>query len=742
MRILLVEDNPGDVRLMQEYLLGDRAAADGFQLVHEDRLARGLERLAEADCDAVLLDLSLPDSQGIETLVRARAAAPGIPIVVLTSLDDESLGMQLIQNGAEDYLVKGEVTAPLLKRSLRYSAERQRMKRVLRENTNLLQSVLDGVADGVVMADEQGRFQVWNAAAERIVGLGPADVPVPRWSEHYALFLQDRTTLYPPERLPLVRAMRGESVADEVLFLRSRDRPEGIWLSVNAEPLRDETGRLKGGVAAFRDITAQKQAEEALRASEARFRAIMDNSPALIFLKDTQGRYLEVNRRFEQVFQVTNRSVAGKTDDELFPPAQAASYRANDRQVWAIGAPMEFEETAVHDDGVHTSLVVKFPLKNADGRCDALCGFATDITDRKRVEAERQRLVNDRLLLLESTGEGIYGLDLQGRCTFMNRAAARMLGYEPEDLLGQCMHESIHHSRPDGSRYPIEECRIYQSFRSGQGCQVDDEVLWRQDGTAFPVQYSAFPMMERDMIVGAVVTFTDITERKRSEEHLQRTLSELRTLSQRLDVVQEEERTRIARELHDELGVRLTCLKLDLARLQSLMGGSLFPREQMEEKVRAMMADVDATIASVQRLVVELRPGILDDLGLVAAIEWQCQDFERRSGTRCVCKAPQEQIHLDRSHATAAFRICQEALTNVARHAKATAVRVSIEQVNGELWLDIQDDGRGIRTEQLRDSASLGLLGMRERARGLGGRLEIAARPGKGTTVTLRLPLT
>ena len=271
---------------------------------------------------------------------------------------------------------------------------------------------------------------------------------------------------------------------------------------------------------------------------------------------------------------------------------------------------------------------------------------------------------------------------------------------------------------------------------------MDDEVLWRKDGTAFPVDYSSSPVMEQDAIVGAVVTFTDITERKRSEEQLQRTLGELRTLSRRLDVVREEERTRIARELHDELGVRLTCLKLDLARLQSLMGGSLFPREKMEEKVRSMTAEVDSTIASVQRLVVELRPGILDDLGLVAAIEWQCQDFEQRSGTRCICKASKEEIDLDRAHATAAFRICQEALTNVARHAKATSVRVLIEQVNGELLLEIQDDGQGIGTEQLTDSASLGLLGMRERARGLGGRLEIAARPGKGTTVTLRLPLT
>jgi signal transduction histidine kinase len=254
------------------------------------------------------------------------------------------------------------------------------------------------------------------------------------------------------------------------------------------------------------------------------------------------------------------------------------------------------------------------------------------------------------------------------------------------------------------------------------------------------VQYSSFPIVEGETILGAVVTFIDITQRRRSEGRLQRTLSELRTLSRRLDVIREEERTRIARELHDELGVRLTCLKLDLARLQSLMGESLFPREKMEEKVRSMTAEVDSTIVSIQRLVAELRPGILDDLGLVAAIEWQCQDFERRSGTRCFCEAPQEVIRLDRSHATAAFRICQEALTNIARHAEATCVGVLVEQVNGELLLEIQDDGRGIPADKLADSASLGLLGMRERARSLGGQVEIAGSPGQGTTVTLRLP--
>lgn len=607
MRLLLIEDNPGDVRLLQEYLLRDRSGQEQFQLVHADRLARGLERLAEAGFDAVLLDLSLPDSQGPDTVIRARAAAQGIPIVVMTSIDDDALGVQLLQAGAQDYLVKGEVTGSLLRRSLRYAVER-------------------------------------------------------------------------------------------------------------------------------------KRAEKALSESESRFRAILDYSPGLVFLKDLEGRYLHVNRQYERTFHMNCRDIVGKSDDDLFPPQQAAQFRANDRKVLEAGVPLEFEEVATHDDGPHTSIVFKFLLRKEDGHPYALCGITTDITDRKRAEVERQRLVKDRLLLLESTGEGIYGVDLEKRFTFMNKAAARMLGYRMDEVLGKNTHSLVHHSRPNGSPYPMEECRIFQCLRSGQGCQVDDEMLWRQDGTGFPVEYTAFPIVEGDAIVGAVVTFTDITERKRAEEELQRTLAQLRTLSQRLDVVREDERTRIARELHDELGVRLTCLKLDLARLQSLSGGSL-PRAKMEEKVRSMMADVDSTIASVQRLVVELRPGILDDLGLVAAIEWQCQDFERRSGTRCVCKASKEAVHLERSHATAAFRICQEALTNVARHAKATSVLVRVEQANGELLVEVQDDGQGITAEQLTDSASLGLLGMRERARGLGGRLEIAARPdGKGTTVTLRLP--
>ncbi len=604
MRILLVEDNPGDVRMLREHLA--EAGAGRFELTHVDRLSTGLERLADTSFDAVALDLSLPDSQGPATLARMHAAAKGVPIVVLTGIEDEALGVQLVKAGAQDYLVKGRVTGPLLTRALRYAIERKAMEEALRRAEEKYRSIFDNAVEGVFQSTPSGRYLSVNPALARMYGYESPDALMRSVTD-----IEHEIYVDPNCRTELRRLLERRGIVRGFEYEVFRRDGSTIWISESVRAVRDAHGAVLYYEGTIEDITERKQAGEALRESEERFRAIMENSSAMIFLKDPEGRYLLVNRKFEESFHVANRDLVGKTDQDIFPPEQAAAFRANDRKVFEAGRPFEFEEVALHDDGSHTSIVVKFPLLNAQGQCYALCGITTDITDRKR-----------------------------------------------------------------------------------------------------------------------------------SEERLQRTLGELRTLSQRLDVVREEERTRIARELHDELGVRLTCLKLDLARLQSLMGGPLFLREKMEEKMRFMTAEVDSTIASVQRLVAELRPGILDDLGLVAAIEWQCQDFERRSGMRCVCEASQEEVPLDRSHATAAFRICQEALTNVVRHAEAISIRVLVEQVNGELRLEIQDDGKGITAEQLADSASLGLLGMRERARGLGGRLEIAPGRDKGTTVTLRLPLT
>jgi PAS domain S-box-containing protein len=993
MRILLVEDNPGDIRLLQEYLLKDCSTAGGFQIVHADRLEKGLKHVAEGGFDAVLLDLSLPDSHGTDTVVRMHAAAKGIPIVVLTSIEDEALGMQLIQAGAQDYLVKGQVTGHLLLRSLRYAVERNRTEAALRDSEERFRNVVEGARDVIFTLSKEGAITSLNQAFEKItqwtrkswIGrpfgelLHPEDLPlamdifrhivetgesltcvlrirsndrdyvvgefvgVPHiqngqpcgvlgiarditerkrvedvlerlrhryvlllTSAHdgiYGIDLQGNAMFVNPAAARMLGFSTEELVGRRMHDIVHHTKPDGGAYSVEECPIyrtiRDgavqhvasdvfwrkdgtsfpveysstpiiERGEMVGAVVMFRDISERQRAERALRESEARLRAILDHSPSLVFLKDPEGHYLHVNRQFERAFHLSREAIAGKTDKEIFPAEQAAAFRANDLEVLQAGVPLEFEEVAMHDDGPHTSIVSKFPLYDGSGKLYATCGITIDITERKRADAERQKLVKDRLLLLESTSEGIYGIDPEGRCTFINTAAAKMLGYQPDEVVGKNMHDLIHHRRSDGAPYHEKECPILGAFRSGRGSHGDGEVFWRKDTTGFPISYSSSPILEEGVIKGAVVAFTDIsqqkqaeeairqaeeryrhifenavegifrttldgkyqvvnpalarlhgfgspremmktvtdiarqiyvepgrreefirrmhhegevigfesqvrrkdggviwvsenvravrdssgaivgyegtveniTQRKEAEEQLQQSLDRLRMLSGRLEVVREEERARIARELHDELGVWLTCLKIDLSRVNALVGegeGSKL-RRKVSDKIRGMIEQTDGTIAAVQRIVSELRPAVLDDLGLVAAIEWQSQNFQRLTGIACTCTASPEDIEVEPERATTVFRICQEALTNVARHACATAVRVSLEERAGSLVLSVSDNGTGIPDHKIVDPQSFGLLGMRERAALLGGEVSITRSPEKGTTITMRLP--
>jgi signal transduction histidine kinase len=206
--------------------------------------------------------------------------------------------------------------------------------------------------------------------------------------------------------------------------------------------------------------------------------------------------------------------------------------------------------------------------------------------------------------------------------------------------------------------------------------------------------------------------------------------------------VREEERTGIAREIHDTLGQALTALKMDIAWIARRVSGSTSAApEAILDKLQAMSRGADEVIDTVRRISAELRPGVLDDLGILAAIEWQGQQFEERTGAHCVIRSNLGGEHLDREISTAVFRIFQEALTNVARHAEATHVDVRLDRDGSCLRLEVQDDGKGIPPEAVHRATSLGLLGIRERARRLGGSASILPAEGKGTLLSLTLPL-
>ena len=364
----------------------------------------------------------------------------------------------------------------------------------------------------------------------------------------------------------------------------------------------------------------------------------------------------------------------------------------------------------------------------------------------------------DRLtLLLESTGEGIFGIDMAGRCTFVNRAAAQMLGWSTEMVLGCNMHELIHHSHADGRHYPECDCPIFNAFRRGLPCRIDDEVLWRADGSRFPAEYSSYPVIENGQVQGAVVTFVDITERKLAEELLKKTNDELesrvaertrqlRDLANHLEAVRESERKRIAREIHDELGSLLVALKMDTHWLGKRVAAAGDSAPALVAKCQGMGRLIDTAVDNVGRIITDLRPSILDHQGLWAALEWQAQEFIESSELDATL-----QVHVaagvpppEGGLAIAVFRIFQEMLSNVARHARAKSLQMHIvvdDPPDPVLYIDVRDDGVGAAPAALADPHSFGVIGMRERAGHFGGRVTIDSAPGQGTRVRLVMPL-
>ncbi len=506
-----------------------------------------------------------------------------------------------------------------------------------------------------------------------------------------------------------------------------------------------QQGRVVGVLGIIRDVTERRRIEDALRVSEERLRSIVQSTTDAIVLVNALSKVAFWNKGAEETFGYAAEDMIGLPVNVII---QAQHHEQLDRHVQRVrllDGPLLVSKTlelvGVRKGG--GTFPLELSVTSWKGKSDQFFTMIMrDISERRSAEEQLDRLHHHNQVVLNSAGEGIYGVDRDGRLTFVNPAAAKMFGWDAQSLIGQSIHPLVH--QHDDVSSPLAEpcCPILETITKGELREQADSTFWRKDGASFPVEYVSTPIQERGETVGAVVVFKDTTERKRAEAQLQDSLRRLRKLSGRMERIREEERGRIARELHDELGVGLTCLKIDLSRLGGLIGERLKPvnHGKVDEKIRGMKEQVDSTITSVQRIVAELRPGVLDDLGLVAAIEWQCRDFQRRTGITCHCTVSHEDLRVDPEHATAVFRICQEALTNVTRHAQATEVQVRLEDQGAGLLLLVSDNGQGIPHERLADAKSFGLLGMRERAALLGGDVQIKTREGEGTTILLHLP--
>jgi PAS domain S-box-containing protein len=320
------------------------------------------------------------------------------------------------------------------------------------------------------------------------------------------------------------------STDDEELAIRAVHEGAQDYLSKGL--IQGPAGRLLL-TRAIRYAVERRHAQETLAEERRLLRNLIDSFPDHIYVKDAESRFLMVNKVTARFFGKENpEEVVGKSDFDFFPHGLAMQFRTEEQAVFRSAESLVNREAAVTDSKGRARwvLTTKVQLRDNHGRVVALLGVNRDITEIKEAEMERTRLAGNLRLMLESTAVGFFGMDRAGRCTFVNKAGARMLGYEPMELEGKNIHQTIHHKRSDNTPYPTEECPMTKAIRTGEGADVDTEVLWRRDGTAFPAEYTAFPVKESGEIQGAVVTFLDTTQRRAAEMALDSERNLLRAL--------------------------------------------------------------------------------------------------------------------------------------------------------------------------------------------------------------------
>jgi PAS domain S-box-containing protein len=492
-------------------------------------------------------------------------------------------------------------------------------------------------------------------------------------------------------------------------------------------------------------MRARKQIERATAPPQGdvlRFQRLVDNGQDLFY------RY-RVNPLCFEYLSTAARAITGREPQEFYDhPELGLSIVHPEDRVLVAGAfaaaagadASKLRRTLllrwIHRDGrVVWAEHQRVPVFDQHGQWIAVEGVARDVTDR--VEASRRLADSESLLrlLAENARDMIYRLALVPHgLQYVSPAAMRLTGRTPEEFLAD----------PESAWSAVhpEDRQKARAMRTHPEAWVDPVVLrWvHPDGAIVCVEHRNSPVYDA---TGQLIAFEgigrDITEPLAIQNRLRESESQLRRLAASLNSARETERADVARELHDELGQTLTGLKLEMTRtVRDLMRRGL--EHQMIDRMQSMVGSIEVATETVRRLASTLRPPALDHLGLGAAIELEAAAIARRTGVRCRIAGSVGEAALTSEQTTAVFRIVQEALTNVVRHANASAVKISMRQTTRSTSLTIADNGRGINPEALADPVSIGLLGMRERAQLIGAKLSISGRPGKGTAVVVTVP--
>jgi PAS domain S-box-containing protein len=501
-RVLLIEDSPSDARLIREVLC--REAPHGFEIEHADCLDAGLERLARRDMDVVLLDLTLPDSEGLATLSAAASVAGAVPILVLTGFDDEELAGEALRAGAQDYLPKGEVDGHSLARALRHAIDRKRTAERLRFQAD----VLGAVRDAVIVTDLEGRIIYWNTGATEIFGYTAEEAT----GQALALLYGDE------EAAARMRKDLDDIVAGKYRFGEwqgARKDGSKVWVDVMVTPLRNEAGELTGLVGVSKDVTERRQAAEA----QARLTAILDAATDFIGMARPDGRCLYMNRAGRRMVGI-GADEELTTIDQYSPDWAVRKFVEEGFPVAARDGVWEGEEAFLDPEGHEIPVwQVIVAHKGEDGAVEHFSTIARDMTERNRYEEELRRLNETLKALVEASPLAIVTVDAESRVTLWSPAAESTFGWREEEALGQPL-PIVPDDKWD------EHVALGQRVLAGERF-IGIEVR-RRDKTGAPIdlRISAAPLRgAQGRVQGMALFFEDINDRKRAERAIRRLAS-------------------------------------------------------------------------------------------------------------------------------------------------------------------------------------------------------------------------
>ncbi|HUS10986.1 MAG TPA: PAS domain S-box protein [Pyrinomonadaceae bacterium] len=750
--ILVVDDT---LDLLELYSLWLRQA--GYKVLQACTGRECLRLVAEELPDLVLLDVMLPDIDGIEVCkaIKSNEQTAAIPVINVsgrrTSADNQ---VESLEAGADGYLTKPFEARSLLAH-VRALLRMKQTEEALKRSEERFRAAFDNALDAMLIADDDGTYLDANPSACAMFGVSTEEILQRNLSDfvepgrhrevekawqsfieegeqsgEFRLYRPDGTTreleyrakarFLPNRHLSILRDITQRKHAEEELRLAHAELEKRVEQRT-AELIASNTF-LKS------EIVERQQAQEALAASEEKYRDLFENAKDAIYVQDIRGNYVSVNRAAEELSGYRRDEIVGKHFADFVAPEYLDCVNNNFNTKLKGRSQTAYELEVISRDGRRIPIELNSSTIFKDGVAVGIQGMARDITDRKRVEAALRQSEEQYRELVENINDIIYATDENGVITYISRAVEQAIGLSPSEMIGQSFTRFL---------YPADEKLALQNFQQS-AAGISDALEFRvvdKSGAIRWVRKSSRPVFHGDLFMGTRGLVSDITERKEAEAARMHLL-------QRLVTAQEEEQRRLSRELHDQTGQSLAALMLGLKSIED--------SDQLKEGARnrlRQLQDLTSQLArDVHHLASNLRPTALDDLGLHTALsnyveEWSdrtkiCADFHSNGLMK---------ERLPRQIETAVYRVVQEALTNVVKHANAQNVSVILEYRGNRVQAIIEDDGSGFDTERIvsarNSDGRLGLLGMQERVALVEGHLNIESAPASGTTVIVHIPV-